>query len=294
MSNPNVTWYIRSRGRILGPFGFGQLEGLRNQGRLAKFDEVSQDRRAWVRADSMPELYPAMDLPPELAGASGSLPAAEPAEPVYALNAQESRVPGSAADEVSSWFYMSSQGQTGPVKLTELVRFAQTGVVGPETLIWTAAMGDWVPARTVPALGLAHVDQRGAAGKETRKGDGDATTAPQGIGLAVSSFILGLVGLITAVMFFVTSAVAASVRGNQDAFGIIFLTMWGVWGLSSLLAVVFGAIGMARSARDEGRRRGFGLAVTGLVLGIVGLVGFLFLLFVGALGVIAVAGFDRR
>jgi hypothetical protein len=161
-------------------------------------------------------------------------------------------------------------------------------------MIWTAALGDWVPARTVPALGLAQSDEKAATAKSSNAASEPAHGAPSGFGLAIASFILGLVGLVTGPLFFIVSAIVASARGSQDALGLIFLTMWFVWGMSSLLAVIFGPIGMARIARGEGRRRGYGLAVTGLVLGILGLVGFLALLFIAALGMIAVAGLHRN
>ena len=45
-------------------------------------------------------------------------------------------------------------------------------------------------------------------------------------------------------------------------------------GLSSLLAVLFGSLGISQINR--GLRRGMGMAVVGLVLGVVGILGFLF------------------
>lgn len=289
MTDSDLRWYVRSRGRVLGPFGFGQLVTLRNQGRVAKFDEVSRDRRIWVRADSMPELYPPMESADSVVK-SNSL--AESADLIFTVEEEDERVPGHVPDEVSSWYYMGSLGQTGPIRLTELVRLAQSGAVGPETLVWTSSLGNWMPARTVAALGLAVADEKSVADR-AKGGDDPPKIAPRGIGLAVASFVLGLLGLLTGAMFFVVSAVAVNARDNQKALGLIFLSMMGIWGVNSLLAVIFGALGMARANRDEGRRRGFGLAITGLILGIIGLLALVALLFIAALGVIVVGGIGQ-
>lgn len=50
--------YIRSRGKILGPFSCEQLQLLRERGQLRRFHEVSEDRVTWVTAASLTELFP--------------------------------------------------------------------------------------------------------------------------------------------------------------------------------------------------------------------------------------------
>ncbi len=48
--------------------------------------------------------------------------------------------------------------------------------------------------------------------------------------------------------------------------------LW-LWGLGSLLALIFGVMGKNQIDRSAGRETGRGMAIAGLVLGIVGLVG---------------------
>ena len=57
MADQTGGWYVRTRGRTLGPFTWGQLESLRDRGQLARFDEVSQDRRSWTSAAGLPQLF---------------------------------------------------------------------------------------------------------------------------------------------------------------------------------------------------------------------------------------------
>src|SRR5262245_43979974 len=53
-------WYVRIRGRVLGPFSVPQLEDLRDRGQLRIFHEVSGDRLTWQSAAAaLPELFAA-------------------------------------------------------------------------------------------------------------------------------------------------------------------------------------------------------------------------------------------
>ncbi len=57
MSQGSGGWYVRAKGRTLGPFSWVQLESLRDRGQLAQFHEVSQDKRTWVHASTLRELF---------------------------------------------------------------------------------------------------------------------------------------------------------------------------------------------------------------------------------------------
>lgn len=58
---------------------------------------------------------------------------------------------------------------------------------------------------------------------------------------------------------------------NGMAVASFVLSLLWIWGLGSLLAVIFGAIG--RKQTNESGQGGSGLATAGLIIGIVGLVG---------------------
>ena len=60
---------------------------------------------------------------------------------------------------------------------------------------------------------------------------------------------------------------------QHDGFAIASLVLgivW-IWGLGSLLAVIFGAVHMVQASREG--RNASGMAIAGLILGIIGLVG---------------------
>lgn len=51
-------WFVRIRGRILGPFILPQLQEMRERGQLQSFFEVSTDRITWQTAGSIDGLFP--------------------------------------------------------------------------------------------------------------------------------------------------------------------------------------------------------------------------------------------
>jgi hypothetical protein len=53
------------------------------------------------------------------------------------------------------WHYVSNNQNVGPVSLDELRLAAQSGRLRPDALVWNASLPQWVPAHTVPELGLA-------------------------------------------------------------------------------------------------------------------------------------------
>lgn len=51
-------WHVRRGGREHGPYHSGQLRRLLDEGVVGADDEVSEDRHAWRRAGSVPEVLP--------------------------------------------------------------------------------------------------------------------------------------------------------------------------------------------------------------------------------------------
>lgn len=214
-------WFIRSRGRVLGPFTVPQLEAMRARGQFTQFFEISEDRLNWESAATLTHLFP-----PSSAGA-----AVGAASRAIAIDDE----PTSAAPSGQSngWFFAVGDHRQGPIPFDDLQGRASRGEVRPETMIWSAGMADWAPARTIAGLNFP--------------GASPADPAPQGpmaphptrtSGMAIASMVLGI--------------------------------LWLYW-IGSLLAVIFGRIALAEIDRSRGTVGGRGMAVTGLVLGIIGL-----------------------
>ena len=56
-SNDETSYFIRVRGRILGPYDVAQLKTLRTRGQFGRANEVSTDRQTWQSAAAIEHLF---------------------------------------------------------------------------------------------------------------------------------------------------------------------------------------------------------------------------------------------
>jgi hypothetical protein len=136
---------------------------------------------------------------------------------------------------------------------------AAQGEIGPQTLLWKSGMANWVACHQFPALPFSGQGMSSTVSASPQPYHGAATppnssSLPRTSGFAVASLVLG----------------------------ILFLC-----GVGSLLATVFGAVAIGQIAKSNGTLSGRGMAIAGLVLGIIGLGLLAFLFFAGTLERIA-------
>lgn len=230
MEHMNDTkWYVRVRGKVMGPFDIEQLRSLRSRGRFGRFHEVSEDRKTWQPASTLTELF------------SAPATATAPPEQQYSGSAEnESEAPLiEIRDEVpDTWYYIKDGNTVGPVSTDALRRLPTTGEIGPNDQVWREGTENWVPAATVPGLGFPPTPAVSGYQPSFGPVHSSVVSAPRTSGLAVASLVLGI--------------------------------LW-LWGIGSLLAVIFGATAMSHISKANNQITGKGMAVAGLVLGIVGL-----------------------
>jgi GYF domain 2/Domain of unknown function (DUF4190) len=243
MADQAGDWYVRSRGRVLGPFSRAQLESLRDRGQLARFDEVSQDRRSWTGAAGLPQLF---DNPATAADAHGSPRAATASADsmTYSFSGDSGQQPvANAVQDSPEWFFARGGAHQGPIAFHDIQRMVTAGEIESSGLVWKRGMAAWVPAHQVPELrfpGRTNVPSPTEADKTVQPNLAAPTSfePPRTSGLAIASLVLGL--------------------------------LW-LCGLGSLLAVIFASVALSQIARSRGRVEGKGLAIAGLILGILGL-----------------------
>ena len=143
MAQESGGWYVRARGRILGPFSWAQLESLRDRGQLAQFHEVSQDKRTWVHASTLSDLF---------GGRSGSGQATEVDGP---KNASPS------AHAAQGWFYKNAAGTPGPVSDEQIAALVRSGQILADTPIWREGFPCWLPLSDVPEFASLFAAARG-------------------------------------------------------------------------------------------------------------------------------------
>jgi hypothetical protein len=257
------SWYVRARGRILGPLSWEQLQALRERGQIARFDQVSRDKQSWVPADSLEQLFPRSGaggafITPGRAKDQGPRrgPEREPEtvgflildddDTAHSGHVARSETPGSAADEPAGWYYAEGGAPQGPIGFSELKRLARDGRIGPETLYWKSGMDQWTAGSDLPELNFLwryDADPGAAAAGVTlppRRGGlepGPAPVAPRVNPLAIVSLALNL-----------------------------------ICGVGNIAAIVAGLVALRQIALSNGTLGGRGHAIAGIALGVLGVV----------------------
>ena len=230
----DAKWYVRIRGRVMGPFDVRQLESLRKRGQFSRFHEVSTDRQTWLAASSVTAVFPE--------------PSAADAVADAAIDQYSLRPQGTPSESVTPlpnarWFYARGDNKMGPVSLGTLQQLAVNGGLGPKDLVWEEGTPEWIPAEKAPLAFPSGSFLPGTSGTEAGRLGYHPAEQGQGAtrnsGLAIASLVLGL--------------------------------LW-LCGIGSLLAVIFGSVALNQISKSRGRLLGTGMAIAGLVLGIVGLV----------------------
>ena len=255
-------FFIRIRGRVLGPFTVEKLKSLKSRGQFSRIHEISTDRETWQPATELDVLLgsglmhsPTTATTPKLEDyAAASRPTEPPKESPPAAT------PG------ANWFYNIGGEQHGPVSIMELRTMVNTGKLHTNDFLWKEGTPDWLPVSNIPELRPAPSEPHSSthavsAGQMAPMGDGIHHTS----GLAIASLVMGILGMPLACV---------------PLIGTVF----------NLLAVIFGATALNAIGKSRVTLGGRGLALSGLILGILGLalVG-LWLLYV--FGVFASMGF---
>jgi hypothetical protein len=246
--------FIRLRGRIQGPFSAEQLKSMSKRGQFSRMHEVSNDGMIWGRATMRPELFDAGQTEVVFADLD---PAPEPPPAL-----PQSLPPADV------WYYHQMGVNQGPVDLDQLQFLANSAQIGPMDLVWKQGLPEWLPAARVPGLFKttgAPVVQTPVYGRGSYDPQGRSEESQSVSGLGIASLIFGILGfggLGTILAFLPDSIWSLEVA-------TLLLGVLGFGGPVSLMAITFGAISLYQISVSRGKVTGTGLAVAGLVLGIV-------------------------
>ncbi|MFC1757871.1 GYF domain-containing protein [Planctomycetota bacterium] len=228
-------FYIRLRDQVRGPFDSQKLRLLARRGRFGRHYQVSVDGTTWESAGEHPDLFPPVQKtapvrPTDPVDELKRVPDGENSSEKneQAIEVGENLVNSGAQDD---WYVLRSDEQEGPFAFEHVQMLAETGRLDGESYLWVDGMSDWILAKKVEGVFSDHHLKRLDEISSAR------TTATKIAPMAVASLVLGLLG--TSVLFF---------------FG-------------SILAVVFGHIGLKQIRLSEGQLSGKGMAIAGLIFG---------------------------
>lgn len=169
-------FFVRSGGRIVGPFTRHVLQTMFERGKLSTYAEVSPNRADWWPLSQLgaPFAGPPEQNVPAGGPSMGQLTVAPPQDlagndyspqgsvPV----ASQSLIAGTADD--APCFYSIDGQVAGQVPLSYVRELARTGRLSPHDRLWIAGTRDWVDAATVTTLAFpSRFDQTAKWGRKS-------------------------------------------------------------------------------------------------------------------------------
>lgn len=137
-------YFLRSMGKITGPFDIERLKRLHARGQFGPASEVSTDKRHWRPWSSLDDFSPRSSKSSQ--EQIGLKPAAV-VEPQAAPAAEPESSPAAA-----TWYYAGESGSMGPVNRNDLLLLVSHGALSPSSLVWQEGMRDWQAIEDVPDL----------------------------------------------------------------------------------------------------------------------------------------------
>ena len=158
------SYFVRTRGRVSGPFDRTMLIKMVRRGTLATIDEVSKDREVWQSVSTLSWLV-CVETPFSSRSRESSQTTTAPAGPVAEVPDASHREPTSAdlvsgvsdsspTDPITEGrYYLSREGEViGPFAPTELVSMVTSGVLQPDDMIWHEGDNAFQPASQISEL----------------------------------------------------------------------------------------------------------------------------------------------
>jgi len=136
----SVTYYIRIKGRVSGPFDEAKVLQFVQRGQLSRSHEISEDGVTWTSAGDTPQLFEATKR--RSPSPSGTKPTTE-LEP-------EEKAPSSSSE--AKWFCAIDGQRCGPFSVNDIQARVSNGTITSATLVWRQGMSDWQAATIIPNL----------------------------------------------------------------------------------------------------------------------------------------------
>lgn len=133
------TYYVKIRGRVLGPFHTDRLIEMVSQGKLSRVHMLSTDNQNWQKASEYPDLFQSAGR----ATSSATQPATQNAP----------TAPGVESGDV--WHYGLNGQPQGPVSKSVIVGLLTSGQLTASDSLWREGMDDWQPLSSVPEFSSA-------------------------------------------------------------------------------------------------------------------------------------------
>jgi GYF domain 2 len=164
--NLEARYYVRFRGRVLGPMTEEKTRDLVRRGQITRMHELSPDGIEWRPAEEYPEFYPKKPTQSISQGTTQNPAAHSARNDSYALSPANNLQPNATQPnttitnaakpihseevrEAPQWYVHIDGENQGPIEESKAQEWAASGRVQKDSLVWKDGMTDWQPADLV-------------------------------------------------------------------------------------------------------------------------------------------------
>ena len=250
-----MEWFYAKNDEKKGPVSGSQLRSMVVSG------EVAGDDLVWC--EGMGDWIPAREVrdfdTPDLGAANpaeASPPSPSPATVVTPVTRPESVSPRLSEE----WFYAKNNEKKGPVSRSHLKSMVVSGEVAGVDLVWREGMKGWIPASEVREFNTP--DHGGANPAEA------SSSSPSPANVVTPATAVEVISSLPSEPKKVPTNPKAIVSLVCGCVGLVSCCLFGI---PSLVAVIFGHLAKAEIEAAGGQQEGGQMAVAGLVTGYAGL-----------------------
>ena len=227
MSVQEERFYIRFKGRVLGPLTREKTLELAKRGQITKQHELSPDGVAWKKADEFPGFFTS-----ERAVAN---------QTAVREKQQEVSAPDVPSEE---WYAHFNNSNQGPVDLKGMKNWIALGKVNKETMIWRPGMSEWQSAELIRAewFGASNAGKSISQQPQTHSDSLSSGAGSQGdlsttlVRMRVSVLFLAITGVVIGTVWTIGSIASFFLVATRDGSGPV-----------KVMAVIFSLVHVATS-----------------------------------------------
>ncbi len=163
----DIQYYVRSRGRITGPFQLEELQKMSRRGTLSRVHEVSADQVQWTAAGEYEDLFPSTYSVTSSGAASTASTAVAVVDEgkveiaTQAPDVLEYGISRAAEPTARSYFFSQDGSVVGPVAETVLVTLAENGSLSADAAVWRNDETATCAARQISFLAPIYLRHKG-------------------------------------------------------------------------------------------------------------------------------------
>ena len=147
------TYFVRFRGRTVGPYSLAQAQQMARKGQLSRTSEVSNDGQSWSQAGAFPEIFERPAGGPLASGKSSSVAIDADLSHGGSVTFPAFDVPKTPS--LNEWYYTSGEEQKGPTSATNIVAMIKAGTLAAQDRVWREGLDNWVSVSDVPEFSAA-------------------------------------------------------------------------------------------------------------------------------------------